>query len=265
MMGQWGQPNRSLAGCWLGAGLAIAAGWALASAAGAGQASGSPFAPDGDYTREQLREQMPRIGAVPGVEVSWVSQRMTNNGLPMSIQQLRSQRSVEAVLDAYSERFEKLGVLAPHRKGRGRFGELYGALGPYFVRLQVGRKGDETTGYLSVMAQPGTVASQRETAFPLPRSVELVSRMDYGEGTRPGITLMARSSDPPGILVNDLHKALTDGGWTRARPGEDEARQQAMRGRVSLRYEKSGQAAQVVVVERNSGNAALVVHWRQDG
>jgi len=49
-------------------------------------------------------------------------------------------------------------------------------------------------------------------------------------------------------------------------PGGSELRAMSvMPGRVSLRYEKSGQAAQVVVVERNSGNAALVVHWRQDG
>jgi hypothetical protein len=155
--------------------------------------------------------------------------------------------------------------LAPHRKGRRRFGELYGALGPYFVRLQVGRKGDETTGYLSVMAQPGTVASQRETDFPLPRSVELVSRMDYGEGPRPGITLMARSTDLPGIVAKDFHKALQDAGWTRVKPDREAAKEQAMRGRVSLRYEKSGQTAQVVVVKRDGNHAAIVVHWRRNG
>ncbi|MDZ7787375.1 MAG: hypothetical protein U5K73_04335 [Halofilum sp. (in: g-proteobacteria)] len=242
--------------------LAVAMALAPAAASQDDTASMLPFAPDREYTVEELQEGMPRIGEVPGVKLEWVARRMTNNGLPMQIQQFESRRDLDEIVSAYKRRFRRLGVLAPHSDVRGGFAELYGGLGPYFVRLQVGERDGFTTGYLSVIAQPKTVASDRSTELPLPDSVEIKSRMGYDDAGIPAETLMGQSEHLPGILVDDFRRNLESEGWKREGIGAGGREGPAMRTRANLRYSRDGQRLQILIAHQRDRReqSVVVVH-----
>jgi len=221
---------------------------------------------DAASSAEELQQRMPRVGAVDGVKLEWVARRMTSNGLPMQIRQLSSQRRLDAVADAYARRLERLGVIAPHRKDRNGFSELYGALGPYFVRVQLGRRNDRTVGYVSVMAQPGTVETDRSTELPLPESVTLATRKAFGRGGGDGETLMGYSDDLPGVLVNDFRRVFNDSPWQRQKMAKQSENRPAMRERAALLYERRGQRLQIIIVRRDQGPAnrsVVMIHWRK--
>ncbi|TQE99855.1 MAG: hypothetical protein FKY71_06500 [Spiribacter salinus] len=217
--------------------------------------------PEGEYTVRKLQRGMPEIGAAPGVTMQTVADNMTNNGLPMQVHQFKSERPVEEVVELYKARFEQLGMFAPQSDMNRGFATLYGGLGPYFVRMQMASKDGETAGYLTIMAQPGTVETERDSAFPLPASVTVESRMQFGDDGAAAETLIAHSDDFPGTVLDDLDRTLNAEGWNHANPDSGTT----MRDGGAVRYTRGDGRAEIFVSTARDApyRSAVVVNWRK--
>lgn len=215
--------------------------------------------PDGEYTVEVLQKAMPSIGAAPGVTMQLVAGNMTNNGLPMQVHQFISERPVEEIVAMYQTRFEQLGMLGPRIEVSGDFASLYGGLGPYFVRMQMAQDSGQTTGYVSVMAQPGTVEPTRDSDFPLPASLTIESRMVFRDAGDEMETLIAHSNDFPGTVLDDLVRHLSAEGWREVESGG----RGAGRDIGGLRFTQGNDRAEILVSGGRDGayRSAVVVNW----
>lgn len=217
--------------------------------------------PEGEYTVRNLQRGMPTIGAAPGVTMQAVADNMTNNGLPMQVHQFKSSRPVEEIVALYEARFEQLGMFAPQSHMNEGFATIYGGLGPYFVRMQMASQNGETSGYLSIMAQPGTVEPERDSEFPLPRSITIESRMQFDDDGAAAETLIAHSDDFPGTVLDDLHRTLNAEGWEQANSGAAAT----MRDRGAVRYTGANGRAEIFVSTARDApyRSAVVINWRK--
>lgn len=211
---------------------------------------------------DPLMERLPSFKIMHGMSAQWVAEKMSYNGLPMSVQTFATSRSVQEVLSFYDHRWKSLLGGQISRSRSGEFETVGVQQGDYFLSVQArpAQKGSEGTLVVSATPQSRKYSRDERTRFPLVPGSDLVSKiesMDAGIRAETLVIVNDRSAKSNDVW---LSAALNRKGWAKQKLSTE---QQGFTERV-LNFQKGSQLCQVAVVENSpehQGRTMMLVNW----
>lgn len=204
---------------------------------------------------------LPEVELMPKLDGEWAAERMTMNGIPASIRTISGSLSANEVIAYYEQTWRRDGKAVDKRR-EGEWQVIAADLGDHFVTLRVQPRAGGSIGAIVVSADPGRYIAKRETEFPLPRSVTMISHQSYLDaGVRAeSITLRSpRSVNSERLAMQD---ELLRAGWATVmdRPAS------AVADGYLMEFNKTKQYAQIFLARdpAGSGQTLIMVTWRQE-
>lgn len=158
------------------------------------------------------------IDPMPGAESQWVGRRMTVQGLAMSVRRFRIRRSLDDVIAHHQRRWSKQWPSdEPLELQQGPWRTIAVRVDGHFVSVRARRLHDDTVGYITVSADPASMAPRGDppaTELPLPRDVHVRSRQTYVDAGRHAEQLILSGPGTPSALAQRFRAALEREGWT---------------------------------------------------
>ncbi len=209
-------------------------------------------------------EKIPQIKTMRGMQLAWVAKNVRYNGLPMSIQTFRVNKSAEDVINKYEGWWKaKTGSHISRSKSRG-----YDVIGVerdrYFYSVQVrevGRKLSE--GTLTVSVSPSEIKQKKngnKTKFPLPGRMTLLNRIESNDNGVIAENILVQSPLSADYLLKWFDGRLSEQGWTvqKSYVNNEEGVEQ-------LLLQKGGQHASIAVRKGSFGRKSKVsvveINW----
>lgn len=209
---------------------------------------------------DPLLVDLPELDEMQGMKTSWAAQKMAMNGVPMSIKQFTSRRSAEKVLEFYERQWRESG-LTPRREGYGEYQTLgAGDDGIYFsVQARDHRGGSE--GRITVSRE--VAEPSRDTAFPLPRRTQTVSKIDSLDAGTRAESIVAYAPGSP--LQNEqwFRRELERQGWAF-----DHYANESNAAQKVLAFQRDAELCQLTLVPDQPGyrgKTMLLIHWVKGG
>lgn len=210
---------------------------------------------------DPLELPLPTVGPVPGVQTAWVSPRMVQNGMPMSIQAFKSSRPIGEVLESYKQWLAGNGGARAGIFTSQGLNTLGAAMGPFFVSVQGRNKNTYgSAGFIVVSLMPGLIRPERSTTLPVPDSAQIISVQRYDDAGKRAESLTLVSPKAVSVVTDALRGNFEDDGWTLL-PGYSEANTPERRLLVFQRGNELLQAVLQRNARRIPANTLVFINW----
>lgn len=164
-------------------------------------------------------DKWPEIPSPPESKVAWVAQNMTQNGVPMKIQNFSSRLGVKEITDYYMSAWTKGGGQKPVINEAGEWTVVGKIDDGYLLTVQAKRtkNGNGSEGFLAVstlLASAKSDSIRSDTTFPrLPGTKMLSDTRSMDEG-RFGKTLMMKNNHSVRSNASFYKNNLKSKGWS---------------------------------------------------
>jgi hypothetical protein len=151
--------------------------------------------------------------AVPqGAKLLYVASDMAMNGVPMSIKEMRTKDSPDAVLAFYRREWggRRPGFFEnPLEEWR----TIATMEGPCYYTAQVRAQGSGTYALLGVSRRPNVAPRPRGENFPMPSGSRVFNDLAHRDGPKKGRTVLLTNTQAPDANVLFYRQTFEAGGW----------------------------------------------------
>lgn len=202
--------------------------------------------------------ELPPVKTFPEMEVSWISQKMKFNGLPMSMQEFTADTSASKLIEKYQRYWRSKYDTDVAMSKNGDAIVLGVRQRDYYYSIQiVPVTKTSSMGNLSVSIAPDALdsSSLTKTSFPLPSSANKLSRIEYNDDGVIAETLTFESRRSVSSIATWYQTRLQEEGWQLQRVTSEFGKQ--------LYFQRNGENAQVNIIGgKGFGKPANIqVNW----
>jgi hypothetical protein len=147
-----------------------------------------------------------------GARLLYVASDMAVNGLPMSIKEMRTKDSPDAVLAFYRREWggRRPGFFEnPLQEWR----TIATYDGPCYYTVQVRAQGSGTYALLGVSKRPNVAPRPRGEGFPMPSGSQVFNDLSHRDGPKHGRTLLLTNTQAPDANVLFYRQTFEAEGW----------------------------------------------------
>jgi hypothetical protein len=151
--------------------------------------------------------------AVPrGAQLLYVAADMTMNGVPMSIKEMRTKDSPDAVLAFYRHEWggRKPGFF---ENPQDEWRTIATFDGPCYYTVQVRPQGNGTYALLGVSRRPNVAPRARGENFPMPSGSQVYNDLAHRDGPKQGRTVLLTNRQAPDANVLFYRQTFEAEGW----------------------------------------------------
>ena len=209
----------------------------------------------------RITARFPSVPSPPQGSVQWIAKSMRMNGVPMTLQSLRSKLSPEAVLHYYESWSKQQSSAQSVRTRIDREEALTIKVGDYLISIRAQRGASGTHGIITSSLASLKGNNRVTTAFPAPSHLRLVNLQEYEDEAGEAEHLSFVSTRAPHVETSALARSLEDAGWKllHQRPMRE-----TMRGYV-IETQKGAQHAQLSILPSAdlALGARILIVWKK--
>lgn len=153
----------------------------------------------------------PQFEPPSGARLSWVSQNMMVNGIPMAILQVDSDRNPASMIAHYRTQWSQSGQVTEYPVGAWQ--AIATARARCFYTFQTKPVGTGSTGFLSVSTALKKPAAN-PPKFPMPANSQVITDIEHKDDFKNGRTVFLRNDLTLDSNAIFYRNNLADQGWT---------------------------------------------------
>lgn len=208
---------------------------------------------------DTLAAGLPQPHLMPGMKGSWIAERMTMNGVPMSILEFRGRAPREYVIEYYESRWRDGGDAIRRQDGEWTIVLTKRDGYVHSVRARAYGRGSEAT--YTVSADPQEYEPSFDTTFPLPGSATVLYHHRYLDK---GIEAESITLHSPRSVASEAEALRGQLAYDRWRPIIDRPGEKSPDGHF-MQYQKGRGHAQIFLGRNpeRSGGTLILITWRK--
>ncbi len=211
------------------------------------------------YASDLLQQKMPIIEIMPEMNAEWVAEQIVYNGIPMSIKNFKSTKTVKEVVEFYKDHWRNQGADEINQQTKTIGTEIDG----YYYSVQVEKMGLGSEGTMTVT--PALLDSDRvqissETSFPFAPDSQIISRVESIDLGIKSETIMAINQRSVSNNESWLNIELSGQGWKRLEVDTAVNSQQNQ----LVTFQRGKEMCQVTVIgddPKFKGSSIILVNW----